>query len=85
MRAGTDTATAVTVCASKGGIMFVTVGELRVGDRVLPTGTHVECDVVDLHTVSVGGRYRTVAVTLDDGYRQFTSRVCVFQLVSAGA
>lgn len=70
---------------------FLTVSELFVDDVVIPLSTDPKeqgktFTVSDLHPVLLGnhqnGEYKTVAVTLWDGWREFTSRTIMFQLVS---
>lgn len=64
---------------------FVTISEVTMDDKVIPLTTN-PCDrkiytVTDLHPAKVQGEYRTVAVTLWDGFREHTSRISTFILV----
>ena len=71
---------------------YLTVSELYVDDVVIPLSTDPKEEgktftVTDLHPVSLRGdmplsfRYKTVAVTLWDGNREFTTRTLLYQLV----
>lgn len=64
---------------------YVTISEVMVDDKVIPLETN-PCDrkiytVTDLHPTKVDGEYRTVAVTLWDGFREHTSRISTFILI----
>lgn len=70
---------------------YLTISQLRIDDKVIPLSNGLpesgkEFTVSDLHPVLLGnhetGEYKTVAVTLWDGWREFTSRTILFQLVS---
>lgn len=62
---------------------LVLIGDLRVSDKVTPLSSENGkiFTVVDLHPVKVDGEYRTVAVTLSDGWREHVDRTLVFGLV----
>lgn len=70
---------------------FLTVSELRMDDLVIPLTTDpkhrsgMTFMVTDLHPVLLGnydtGEYKTVAVTLWDGNREFTSRTMLYELI----
>jgi hypothetical protein len=60
-------------------------------DKVIPLSSNPKeqgktFTVTDLHPVLLGndetGEYKTVAVTLWDGWREHTSRIMLFKLVS---
>lgn len=65
---------------------YLTISELQVDDKVTPqmVGDPVDTvfTVTDLHPTHLsGGEYRTVAVTLWDGWKEHTSRSSVFKLI----
>lgn len=66
---------------------YLTVSQLYVDDIVVPLSTEVNVKnkaftVSDLHPVYLkGDEYKTVAVTLWDGHREFTSRTVLYKLI----
>lgn len=69
---------------------YLTVSELYVDDVVIPLSTDPKekgktFTVTDLHPVNLGDMhqydYKTVAVTLWNGNREFTTRTMLYQLV----
>ena len=65
---------------------YVAMYELRMDDKVIPCSTDPKVKgktftVTDLHPDKIRGEYQTVAATLWDGWREFTSRTLMFQLI----
>lgn len=67
---------------------FLTVSQLQMDDKVIPLSTDIReagktFTVTDLHPCNMNKsrQYRTVAVTLWDGNREFTSHTAMFQLI----
>lgn len=67
--------------------MYATISELRMDDVVEPLSRDPResgktFTVTDMHPMKIGGEYVTVAVTLWDGWREFTSRTSGYRVVS---
>lgn len=66
---------------------YLTVSQLYVDDVVVPLSTDTNVKgkiftVSDLHPVYLkGDEYKTVAVTLWDGRREFTNRTILYKLI----
>jgi hypothetical protein len=67
---------------------YITISELHMDDKVIPLSSNIkesdkEFIVSDLHPCNMNSsrEYKTVAVTLWDGNREFTSRTTMFKLI----